>query len=457
MTGSATFHCPFCGAPIAGSHPGATFACPYCRAKVVAPGAGGMPSFDRHEHAPSGPFSGGSYSAVVAFDPRAGFLAIGGHAPVGEPARLRAWDLRAGRSAWEALSGQGWLEDTSRDELWVRGSSVYVANRRQLVALDLASGAQRWVATLSDVASDIADAFPAGGRGAILVSTIDHHLFALDRDAGHVLWHRSFGDKDLALQAVEGMGVCVVRWGSPYVKVDLVSPGHPQPIASLGHDHWSTDLGLARVAGRSVVTVAEDMGGEGDEEGLLGFDAVTGQRHFFDRVEDLEHDDVAPCAMGPRVFAATSDKHGIYVGPKGRRMPSPVPSHEVAAFCAAGPTLAILLRKAHGTPVRRVIGIDPQTLAFRFDAGEAGSEPDDAWERQMATDGWSLVFVAALDDDRHELRSVDTTSGRRLWSRALDGRWVSHRFLGGHLVVRTEDGLQILAPSSGEPIASLSG
>ena len=36
-----TFNCPFCGAPITGSHPGATFTCHYCRAKVVTPGGSG--------------------------------------------------------------------------------------------------------------------------------------------------------------------------------------------------------------------------------------------------------------------------------------------------------------------------------------------------------------------------------------------------------------------------------
>lgn len=462
MSGSPTFHCPFCGAPIAGSHPGATFACPYCRAKVVAPGAAsagpGAGSYGGgHERASSGPFSGGTYGARIAFEPRIGFVAIAGHAPVGEPPRLRAWDLRAGRPAWEALAGQRWVEEASRDEIWVRGTNVYVANKRQLVVLDLASGAQKWVGSLSDVASDVADPFPPGGRGAILVSTIDNMLFAFDRDTGQPLWHRSFGDKDVGLQPVAGMGACIVRWGSPYVKVDVVNPAYAQPIASLGHDHWSTDLGLVRVAGRSVVTVAEDMGSEGDDDGLLGFDAVTGQRHFFDRVEDLEQDEVVPCAMGPRVFAATSDKDAIYVGPHGRTMPTPVPNHEVAAFSAAGPTLVMLLRKTHGTPVRRVVGIDPQSLAFRFDAGEAGSEPEDDWEGQLATDGYSLVFVAGLDDDRFELRSIDTTTGRRLWTRPLEGRWLSHRFLGGHLVVRTEDGVWVLAAASGQPVASLSG
>jgi hypothetical protein len=51
-----------------------------------------------------------------------------------------------------------------------------------------------------------------------------------------------------------GHGACLVRYGAPYVKLDVVNPAYPQPIASLGHDDWSTDLGMCRLSGRTVVT-----------------------------------------------------------------------------------------------------------------------------------------------------------------------------------------------------------
>src|SRR6185369_11622764 len=135
-----------------------------------------------------------------------------------------------------------------------------------------------------------------------------------DRDSGQPLWNRGF-EHDITLQSVAGQCTCVVRIGSVYVKAEVVNPAYPQPLATLGQDHWSTDLGLVRLSGQSVVTVVDDMGSDGDQDGLFGFDGVTGKRHFFDQVDDLEDDDVAPCGMGPRVFAATSDKNGIYVGP----------------------------------------------------------------------------------------------------------------------------------------------
>jgi outer membrane protein assembly factor BamB len=463
---SPTFPCPFCGAPITGGAAGSAFACPYCQARVVAPGASSGPgpmAGPPAARAPEGPLTAGASESALGFDPRVGFVMVGAHAPYGEPPRLRAWDMGGRRVLWEALGGQSWVADVSASGLRVLGQNVYVAHKRQLLALDLATGARRWGLPLPDAAdgSDdaggglaVADPFAREGRGAILVRAIDNGLHAFDRDSGQVLWARSFGDKSFELEAIEGAGVCLVRHGFPYVKVDIINPAYAQPIASLGHDHWSTDLGRARPAGggRTVATVVDDFGSGGDDDGLLVFDAVTGAQHAFDRKDDLEEDIVA-IAMGPRVFAAA--REGLYVGPRGRVVPSPVPNHTVVSFAAAGPTLALLLRKAHGTPVRRVVGLDPATLAFRFDAGEAGTEPDEPWEGQLASDGWSLVFVSTPTDDRSacELRSVDTTTGRMLWSRPV-GTWRSHRFLAGHLVVWSDERIEVLSPSNGQVVAA---
>lgn len=434
--------------------------CAYCHARVPM---GGL--VQPQPAAPGAPatFSGGPMSTALAFDPQLGFVAVGGHAPMGEPPRLRAWDLAGKRVLWEALQGQPWLDGLRADALRIIGRNVYIANKRQLAVHDLASGARKWGAPLPDTVDGkqspggglaIADPFPPGGRGAILLRTIDNTLCSFDRDSGQPLWSRSFGDKRFDVEAVEGMSVCLVRYGFPYVKVDIVNPAYAQPIASLGHDHWSTDLGQARLSGRTVVTVVDDAGPEGDDDGLVGFDAVTGQRLFFDRVDGLDQDDVIPCAMGSRVIARADD--GLYIGPGGRKIPSPVPMHAPVAFCPAGPTLAVLLVKSQGTPVRRVIGLDPATLAFRFDAGEAGTEPDGDWAEQVRSDGYSLVFVATPEDERSrcELRSVDTSTGRMLWSRPI-GRWRAHRFVGGSLVVWSDERIGILAPPTGQPIAEL--
>lgn len=409
-----------------------------------------------------GPFTADMENVTVTVDPQLGPIAIGAYAPHGKPAVLRAWDMKAKKPLWEQLSGQSWVENLEAEHVRIIGRSVYVAHKRQLFCLDLANGNRRWQVGLSDAPEGddddglmIADPFNPGGRGAILVPTIDHQIFAIDRDSGQVLWNRPFGDSSLDVQPVAGLGACIVRSAGSYVKVDIINPAYPQSIARLGDDHWSTDLGQCRVSGRTVVTVVDDMGAEGDDDGLLCFDAVTGQRHFFDKVDDLE-EDIVPCAIGPRAFAAMDDGAALYVGPRGRAMPVPVPNHKIVAMTQAGPTLVLLLTKAQGTPIRRIVGIEPNSLAFRFDSGEAGTEPDDRWHRQMQSDGYSLVFAATPNDDLDsaELRSVDTTTGRQLWSRPAR-RYRSHRFVNGAVVMRSWNGFEVLQPQSGQPIASL--
>jgi hypothetical protein len=438
---------------------------PYAGAGAGA-GAGAADAGAGGRAAVGGPFGDDVDSVVIAFDPQIGFVGVGPFGPHGEPPRLRAWELVQKRVLWEALQGQAWVSELTRASVKVIGRNVYVAHKRQLLAFDLLTGNRKWGSPLSDAVDGsedeagglaVVDPFPPLGRGAILVRTVDNGLFAFDRDSGQPLWQKSYGDKSFELTAVEGLGACLVRYGAPYVKIDVVNPAFPQPVASLGHEDWSTDLGRCRLAGRTVVTVVDDFGSEGDTDGLLAFDAVTGAVHFFEAVEDLDEDDIVPCSMGARIFAAIDDGRGIYVGPRGRAIPVPVPNHVVAAFCNAGPTLAILLKKAQGTEVRRIIGIDPATLAFRFDVGEAGTEPDDDFSHQLASDGWSLVFVATPDDDRErcELRSVDTTTGRLRWSRPI-GCWRAHAFLGGHLVAWADGLIEVLAPANGQVVAALS-
>ncbi len=472
MSASPTFPCPWCGAPITGASPGATFQCPYCKANVTAPlvGQGPTPGANMHMHgfapaAPSTPslFTGDVESLVCAFVEGRGFLLVGPHAPGGQPSRLRAVDMTSKQVAWEAFEGQTWLSDLEATQMLVQGKNLYVCHKRSLYVLDVRTGERRWAVQLPDAVDTgydrfqgphVVDPFAETGRGAILVRTVDNGLHAFDRDSGQALWSRSFGDKSFEMAPVSGQGAVIVRYGAPFVKIDIVNPAYAQPIASLPQrGDWSTDLGLTRVWGRSVVSVVESYGSEADQEGVLCLDGVTGQVHFFEEVEDLEDDDVAACAMGQRVFAPTDDG-GMWVGPRGRAMPCPVPNHRIAAFVPAGPTLFLLCKKAQGTAVRRVVGIDPTSLAFRFDCGEAGAEPDDDTEHQLITDGYSVVFVASTHDDASqcELRSVDTTSGRMLWSKPI-GTWRGHFFVGGHVVAWSYESVQVFAPSNGAVVA----
>jgi hypothetical protein len=120
-----------------------------------------------------------------------------------------------------------------------------------------------------------------------------------------------------------------------------------------------------------------------------------------------------------------------------------------------GPTLMVLLRKHHGTSYRRILGVDPMTLAVRFDLGELTSEPNDDFPLQMCSNGAIAVIVTSPtnDDDNCELWGVDAR-GAVLW-RTPVANWREHWFLGGNVVVSSNDGWRVLRPDTGQVFASL--
>jgi hypothetical protein len=476
MMHTPTFPCPWCGAPVTGSAPGATFACPYCQAKVTAPYPGAhaqgptslRPSVPPAQQSPTsggsaaaGPFTAGVDDLCLAHDARSGFTLVGAYAPDGQPPRLRAWSLQQKRQQWESQQGLAWVANVGGAAMNAAGPNVYVANARSLLALSLATGDKRWAAQLPDKVARggdgracVVDAFAPEGRGAVVVRTVDNVLAAFDRDTGQPLWSRPYKG-DFSLAPVEGLGVVTARHNFPYVRFDIFNPGYPNLIASLGADqHWSCDFDRSDVVGRTLLCHVEDFGPDDDQDGVMLVDAPTGRVHFFMQVEDLAGD-VRGAVMGNIVFCAVNDGEGMWVGPQGRVVGSPVPSHAIASLCAGGPSLFVLLKKAQGTPVRRLVGLDPISLAFRFDCGEQGAEPSDDWEEQIATNGFVVVVVATPEDDLDgaELRAYDTTTGRLAWRRPARG-WRRHHFQGGWLVSVTRAGLEILDPRSGQPTAA---
>ncbi|NOU28666.1 MAG: PQQ-binding-like beta-propeller repeat protein [Polyangiaceae bacterium] len=471
---SATFPCPWCGAPITGASPGATFTCPYCQSKVTAPhdGMGAMRGGPVSAHGaapigmpvqPSRPAAilDASAGAVVpVLHPQRGWLFVGPHAPDGQPPRLRAIDAEQNQVLWETLQGQSWVSNVTAGSMLASANNLYVASNRGLVCLDISTGARKWGMQLADnvatqdgplgVAAAVYDPFPPQGRGAILVMTIDHTLYALDRDSGQVLWS---AQKECELTSLDGHGAVIASFGFPYVKADIINPAYAQPVATVRGSDWSADIGKVHVAGPMMLLATDDFPGDGDQ-GAAVVDAMSGRIVFFEPVEDL-CEDVVPAAMAQRVFFAADDGRKLYVGPGGMLVPSPAQNFGIVAIRAAGPTLVLLLRKLSGSSVRRVIGIDPATLQFRFDCGELGTEPDDDFPAQLQTDGYSCVFVASPNDDSRdcELRSVDTSTGRTLWTRKV-GHWHAHTFIAGHVVVRAGDRLEVLAAPTGKVVAT---
>lgn len=474
-----SFHCSHCGARLDGA-PGQSIVCPYCQARVVAPhppgafgpGSGGVAyaTYDAgDQEGPPRELTAEPDDAAFVLDPELGPLVIGKHEPYGAPPSLRAWDARQKRVLWEAFKGQTWVTDLEASSFRLHGRHLYVASKRNLVALDLATGRQRWGAQLSDAVARltdygqeprlaIEDVFPPNQPGAVLVRTDDNVLCAFDRDTGRPLYQRTLGKdaSDFLVRPVPGGQVALVVYGAPYTKCERVNPAYPQPLSlhGLGADgDWSTDLGACHLVGRTVITRVESFGPDTDQDGVLVFDALTGQRHFFEEVEDLS-DEIPPEAMGARVFFATEDGEGLWVGPRGTALPCPAQGFRIAGLKAAGPTLFLLLVKARGTEVRRVLGLDPTSLHVRFDCGLIGAEPTIGVE-SFATDGQTMVYVGSPSDDASEceLVAVDAAAGNRLWARPV-GTHQCHTVALGHVLVRSYERLVAFSLRDGREVAS---
>ncbi len=409
-------------------------------------------------------------SVAVAMDPQLGPIVVRVHAPVGTPPVLQAYDLVQKRVLWEAFKGQTWIQNLEASSYRIHGRCLYLANKRNLVSLDLASGNQKWGAQLPDEIARgqtfgeeprlvVEDAFPPNQPGAILVKTDDHVLSAFDRDSGRPLYQRTFGkdSSDFDLQVVPNGQAAVVVYGSPYNKCEIINPAYAQPLSRHGEGadgDWSTDLGACTLFGRTVVTRVESFGPETDLDGALCFDVLTGQRHFFVQTDDLE-EDIVPETAGGRVFFGVNSGEGMWIGPEGRTYPSPAQGFRISAWKACGPTLFVLLVKARGTEVRRVIGMDPASLAMRFDCGLIGTEPSNLGRETFQSDGQTVVYVASPEDDSSacEVVAVDAAHGNRLWAKPI-GDYVSHHVAFGHVIVRSEEKIFVLSVRQGQELAS---
>lgn len=502
---ATSFPCTHCGARLDGV-PGQSMSCPYCQARVLVPDmrvvnqladqfVAGLPPQARTPQARAAAVAqilasaGGAVAAGggasgysdegddepgeqvgFALDPQVGPIVLRVSAPVGQPPVLQGYDLQNKRVLWEAFKGQSWLSNVEASSFRVHGRTVYLANRRNLVALDLLSGQQKWGAQLPDEIARVRgrgeeprlvveDAFPPGQPGVVVVKTDDHVLSAFDRDSGRPVHQRTFGKdaSDFTVQPVPNGQVVVVTYGFPYNKCDGLNPAYPQPLFHNGEGadgDWSTDLGACTLFGRTVVTRVESFGPEADMDGVLCFDGVTGQRHFFVQAEDLD-EDVLPAMAGTRVFFSQNDGESMWIGPEGRVFPSPAQGFRIKAWKACGPSLFVLLVKSRGTEVRRIVGLDPMSLAMKFDCGMIGTEPSELGPETFQTDGQTVVYVTCPNDDEGEceLVAVDAHTGSRIWAKPI-GTYLSHTVSHNHVMVRSYGKVRLISLRQGQEIAA---
>jgi outer membrane protein assembly factor BamB len=387
---------------------------------------------------------------VLAYDTVIGFALVGAHAtPEGVPC-IRAFDLFNRRVAWEALHGEAWLSSVGRGTLAVRARNVYIAHDRSLYVLDLLTGRPKWRVDLSATVADLAgyressglqifDPFPPDGRGAVLVLSVDNMLASFDRDTGAPLWQRQL-DHPPPIAAVPGEGVVAALVGS---KLEVINPAYAQSIAVIGKEFGRVD-----VEGKWLV--ARVMGAE---DGVALVDPRTSRLMAFEKVDGISYDRPSTTS-GEKIFCISDDGDRLRVVPQGPNVPVLVPGYKAQALKIGGPTLFSLLAHTGPKRMRRVVALDPSTLAIRFDCGEIGTAPSLDEDAQIQTDAHAAVFVTSPtnDDNACELRAVEVQTGRALWKRPI-GEWFGHYFLGGYLCFFTRDKIGVLRPDDGRTIA----
>jgi len=398
----------------------------------------------------SGLWSNASASQLVlTHDVVIGFALVGAHATAEGVPCIRAFDLFNRRVAWEALHGEAWISAMGRGTIAVRGRNVYIAHDRAMMVLDLLTGRPKWRVELSATVADLAgyretsglqifDPFPADGRGAVLVLSVDNMLASFDRDTGAPLWQRQL-EHPPPIAAVPGEGVVAALVGS---RLEVINPAYAQSIAVIGKEFGRVD-----VEGTSLV--ARVMGAE---DGVALIDPRTSRVIVFEKVDGISYDHPSTTS-GEKIFCITDDGDKLRVVP-GPLVPVLVPGYKAQALKIGGPTLFSLLAHSGPTRMRRVVALDPATLAIRFDCGEIGTAPSLDEDAQIQTDAHAAVFVTSPtnDDNACELRAVDVTSGRALWKRPV-GEWFGHYFLGGYLVFFAREKIGVLRPDDGRTIA----
>ena len=387
---------------------------------------------------------------AIAYDPAIGFALVGAHVSPNGAHCIRAVDLFNRRVAWEAMHGEIWLSDVSRESLAIRGRNVYIARDRALYALDLLTGKPRWQVDLTSTVAYLAgyrdagglqifDPFPHEGRGAILVLCVDDVLVSFDRDTGTELWQRRL-EHPPPVASVPGAGVVAALVGS---KLEIINPGYQQSVAVIGKEFGRVDV-------ERDLLVARTMGAE---DGVALVDPRTSRVMLFERVDGIAYDRASTTAHG-RIFCIVDDGDRIRGVPNGPIAPVLVPGYRAQALKIAGPTLFALVANTDSTRMRRVVALDPATLAIRFDCGEIGTAPSADEDTQIQTDDHCAVFVTSPtnSDDACELRAVDVRDGRALWKRPI-GEWFAHYFLGGYLAVHARQKIFVLRPDDGRSIA----
>lgn len=144
------------------------------------------------------------------------------------------------------------------------GDAVYVSNGGVIVALDAATGTERWRFDMG-VASSVAGANPPAVVGGVLYAAAhDGTVFALDAATGKPIWsHETNGTVSTGIAVANGIVYVGTNEGTLYA-LD----------ATTGDQRWSYPTGPISISSPVIADGTVYVGGGGDK--LFALDAVSG-------------------------------------------------------------------------------------------------------------------------------------------------------------------------------------
>ncbi len=476
------FACSSCGGEIPRTIPkGMVFPCPYCQHSLESPGSDVTAAAAQEYQAWA--LQHGAAAASIAdnayrreVDPdnavfasastQLGFVRNGRVWLLGSAVRedgswvLRMVDASTRQVVWEALDGMRWAQPPDEQQLAVRSDRLFVALEGVLHCVDLSSGRRLWGAmtdsnleTHPDLAFQGDELmlydFPLpSAEGAVVAMSKSGTVAAWGRDSGRVLWTQAW-DRP-AVHHVPGLGVIV----DDRSRMSFVRAFDGSVVA-----HWTGDdlPGEVCVQGDRILLRADVETQAADENRVRVLDASTLELVCEQPVDSVSFDP-APVLCGTRIFTAIDDVAGstfhILDPAKPPKKPFflfammgwaragtqhqqlPIPKQRLEAIVAVGSLVLFDLRPLDGGESRRIIGIDRDSAAVRFDSGPLSGEPSTMSTMQIQHDDDVFVYVTAPSgDDAHcELRAVDANSGQQLWSQDI-GDWSMHSVQEGHVVL----------------------
>lgn len=219
----------------------------------------------------------------------------------------------------------------------------------------------------------------------MITFTVDNMIMAMDRDTGRLLWKEKREHMPSKVTPIEQSGLLLFE--TKYVH-EVINPAQQVPVLRI-----AKPIQCSNLVGRYGIWQVKSWGWR-DREGIALFDYLANQEVMFEAIDGVD-DDVA-CVMGfHRVFCATNDGDKICYAPNG--VPTALrEGHRIQQLAVVCPTLFALMAKHEGTRTRRVLGLDPQNLAVRFDLGELSREPSDNEDKQiLALPDWRSSSTAA--------------------------------------------------------------